>query len=378
MLSALERWLRGREYAGKDPYDALNATRMPTVVRSNRRLRQAAIQLVKRSPIDLRSVLGVPEMRIAKGLGLVASGYALLQDAGWDGPADVRGKALLEGLVAQRLVNRDRRAWGYEFDVQTRWAYYPRGTPNIIVTTFVANAFLDWYERDGDSGHLEIARQAVEFVVDALLVSDVDQPYFAYVPGVSALVHNANILGCGLLARFGGLVGDASLVALALQAGRTTAAAQDPRGFWPYGQGANLAWVDGYHTAYVLGGLNELWRTTDDGGVQTCLKRGLDAYMAGLFSSAAVPKFTDQRLYPVDIHCASSAIELFVSARNLDDRCLDQAWRVARWTIANLRDPAGFFYFQKGRLYTNRIPYVRWSQAHMFRALAALAGASEP
>ncbi len=213
-------------------------------------------------------------MRIAKGLGLIASGYALLQDAGWDGPADVRGKALLERLVAQRRVNRDRRAWGYEFDVQTRWAYYPRGTANIIVTTFVANAFLDWYERDGDGGHLEIARHAVEFVVDTLLVSDVDQPYFAYVPGVSALVHNANILGCGLLARFGGLVGDASLVALALQAGRTTAAAQDPRGFWPYGQGANLAWVDGYHTAYVLGGLNELWRTTDDGGVQTCLKRG--------------------------------------------------------------------------------------------------------
>ena len=52
--------------------------------------------------------------------------------------------------VEQRAVEGIDRAWGYEFDVQTRWSFYPARTPNIIVTTFVANAFLDWYERDGD------------------------------------------------------------------------------------------------------------------------------------------------------------------------------------------------------------------------------------
>lgn len=377
VISALERWLRACDYAGKDPFDALNATRMPATARSNRRLRQATIQFGKRSPIDARPLLGVPQVRIAKGVGLVASGYALLQDAGWDGPAHARGLALLDWLVAQRRLTRDTRAWGYEFDVQTRWAYYPRGTPNIIVTTFVANAFLDWYERDGESARLEIVRQAVDFLVEELLVSDADQPYFAYVPGVATLVHNANVLGCGLLARFGAIDGDASLIALALQAARTTVAAQDARGFWPYGRGANLAWVDGFHTAYVLGGLNDLWRASDDDDVRAALKRGMDAYIMGLFSTEAVPKFTNVRLYPVDIHCASSAIELFVRAREVDERCWDQAWKVARWTIANLRDPTGFFYFQKSRWYTNRIPYVRWNQAHMLKALAALAGASK-
>lgn len=378
VIGALEHWLRARDYAGKDPFDALNATRMPAVVRSNHRLRQVAIQFGKRSPVDVRPLLGVPQVRIAKGVGLVASGYAFLHDAGWDGPAHARGLALLDWLAAQRRITRDDRAWGYEFDVQTRWAYYPRGTPNIIVTTFVANAFLDWYERDGESAHLEIVRQAVDFLVEELLVSDADQPYFAYVPGVATLVHNANVLGCGLLARFGAIDGDASLIALALQAARTTVVAQDSRGFWPYGRGSNLAWVDGLHTAYVLGGLHDLWRATDDDDVHGCLTRGMGAYITELFSTGAVPKFTDLRQYPVDIHCASSAIELFVRAREVDDRCWDQSWNVARWTITNLRDPAGFFYFQKNRWYTNRIPYVRWSQAHMLKALAALAGASKP
>jgi hypothetical protein len=35
-------------------------------------------------------------------------------------------------------------------------------------------------------------------------------------------------------------------------------------------------------------------------------------------------------------------------------------------------DPQGWFYFQRHRSFTNRVPYVRWSQAHMLRAIASL------
>ena len=47
------------------------------------------------------------------------------------------------------------------------------------------------------------------------------------------------------------------------------------------------------------------------------------------------------------------------------------AGRVLGWTMANLADPGGYFYFQKDARRTNRIPYMRWSQAWMFRALTA-------
>ena len=37
------------------------------------------------------------------------------------------------------------------------------------------------------------------------------------------------------------------------------------------------------------------------------------------------------------------------------------------WTIENMQDERGFFYFQKNRTFTSRIPYMRWSQADILR-----------
>ena len=90
-----------------------------------------------------------------------------------------------------------------------------------------------------------------------------------------------------------------------------------------------------------------------------------------------MPKYTTTSLYPIDIHCASSAIDLFVRLRDVDERCWAMAQGVLAWTIANMWDPRGFLYYQKTRLYTNKIPYIRWSQAHMFRAMARMLAASK-
>ncbi len=49
------------------------------------------------------------------------------------------------------------------------------------------------------------------------------------------------------------------------------------------------------------------------------------------------------------------------------------AQQIASWTIQNLRDKRGFFYYQRRRFYTVRKPYMRWTQAWMLYALARLA-----
>ena len=46
------------------------------------------------------------------------------------------------------------------------------------------------------------------------------------------------------------------------------------------------------------------------------------------------------------------------------------ARRIAEWSIEYMRSPKGYFYYQRHRLFTNRIPYIRWSNAWMFRGLA--------
>jgi hypothetical protein len=43
---------------------------------------------------------------------------------------------------------------------------------------------------------------------------------------------------------------------------------------------------------------------------------------------------------------------------------------VLQWTATHMWDSRGFFYFQKLPYYTNRISYMRWSQAWMLLALS--------
>jgi hypothetical protein len=376
-LERLEGWLYDRDFCGIDPYDGLAALRLPSALRAHRRIRQLVVQAVKRSPVDLRPTLGVRPRRLAKAAGLIASGYAQLEDAGWGGPARPRATDLLDWLLIHRTRFADARAWGYEFDVQTRWAFYPAGTPNIIVTTFVARALLDWYERAADERYLSAAVEAADYVQDALRMECEAGACYCYVPGVTTLIHNANTLAAGFLARLGALSGDRHLLESSLAAARTTLAFQDERGLWPYGEAPGLGWVDGFHTAYVVGGLYDVWQATGDEGVRASLVTGMRAYLDRLFTADGLPMNTARTLYPMDVHSASSAIDLLVHAGDTDDRCRGRAKRVARWALENLHDPRGYFYYQQTRWYTNRIPYVRWSQAHMFNALAGLIAAEQ-
>ena len=54
----------------------------------------------------------------------------------------------------------------------------------------------------------------------------------------------------------------------------------------------------------------------------------------------------------------------------LDERSMELAQKIAAWAIDKLRGQEGYFYYQRQRWYTNRIPYMRWSEAWMTYALA--------
>ena len=60
-----------------------------------------------------------------------------------------------------------------------------------------------------------------------------------------------------------------------------------------------------------------------------------------------------------------------------DDISRPMADKIARWALENMQDKKGYFYYQKTKWYTNRIPYIRWSQAWMFYALAHLLAAQK-
>lgn len=370
-LDRLDAWLRACDFAGYDPYDSLNASRLPAFFRATPRRRQVVVQIGKRSPMNLRPLFGVPAHRNSKALALVASAYARLHRLERDPARESLARSLLSELEARGARGPDTIAWGYEFDVQTRWAFYPRGTPNIIVTTFVAHAFLDWFELTGDSPLLATAAAAARYLNDELLRTT-DGSHYAYVPESRVLIHNANVLGCALTSRVARLTGDPFLQKTARRAAEVSLQAQQRDGLWPYGRGPGLEWVDGFHTAYVLDGLCELGAAGPDEAIRDALHAGFAAYSSMLFGLQGEPRYTPGSLYPLDIHCASTAIDVLSRRAEAGAPSLRLARQVCAWTMANMWDSRGFFYFQRNRLYANRTPYVRWSQAHMLRALSSL------
>ena len=58
--------------------------------------------------------------------------------------------------------------------------------------------------------------------------------------------------------------------------------------------------------------------------------------------------------------------------KEFNDYYKDFAKTIAEWTIKNMQSPRGYFYYRKNKIITNKVSYMRWSQAWMMLALTEL------
>jgi hypothetical protein len=359
-------WCRDRDFAGHDPFDALNSTVFQaTPFANSRNARFIWTQLIKRSPVDLRTLIRVPAQRNAKGIGLFA--LATMKQS----PVDAC--RLLSDLFELRVEGYSGLAWGYNFDWQSRNFFAPRGTPTIVPTAFAARAFIE--DADDDSGSLEIARSVCDFILRDLPrpVDTQNEICFSYTPLDNTQIYNASLLAAEVLASVGKLTGESELCDVAMRAARFVVNHQRDDGSWSYGTAPTQTWIDNFHTAYILFSLKRIIEACAGGDeFQSSLEQGFSYWTSTFFLAEGWPKYYDDNPYPVDAHAAASAIVTLVECRKLDAGSLNMAQNVARWTIQNLRDERGFFYYQRRRFYTIRKPYMRWTQAWMLYALARL------
>jgi hypothetical protein len=365
----LSQALETVDFHGWDPYDALSSPALRLVARQ-RFGRQAAIQLLKRSPVNLRPLLVVPRQRHTKALALCISAYAELARL----PGGERYGTLAESLagdLADRLIveNGAPVGWGYDFDVQTRWGFYPAGEPNAVVTAFSLEALRAASALPGDSSRLAELGVRVARRVQATFGID-GKPFFGYYGGSRTPIHNASVLLASAAAQWADV--DTDVLGAAERAVYFTVSRQAPDGSWPYGEGRGLEWVDGYHTAYILVALERWLTTRDDSSVEAALSRGLRLYIDRLFETSGAPRATIDRCYPMDIHGASSAIWALTLLRRRSDKALPLARQVLGWTRTHMRRSDGRYGFQLHRRYRNSSSYIRWNDAHMLLALATL------
>lgn len=335
-LDRLDLWLVRRDATGWDPYDGL-ASPLAKLVRG-RRPRQAVAQLIKRAPGSLRRAAAVPQHRMSKTLALLAASLGV---ATWLPRAEQRRLDLIAELVSRRGAD----AWGYEFDVQTRWGHYPAGSPNAVVTAFACEVVAAALSVDDRA-------RVVEWLTGPMWAGN----HFRYVPGNPTLVHNANVLAARTLQR---LSPGHPLVDEAVS---TTVRALPDNGLWPYGESAGLAWVDNFHTAYVLDALLDLTPAREY--VATSIDRAAACYVQRCFTADGRPYYYAERPGPLDVHNVATALNML---KRLHDLGLARAAVLegcAEFALS-LQRQDGAFVAKPGA-----VPFVRWNQAHMHLALA--------
>jgi hypothetical protein len=391
----LRAWCRARDYAGHDPFDALNSQLFQSTPFNRSRLaRLAWTQMFKRSPVNLRRLARIPTERNSKGTALFAlaalSRFRATRDAQHEGEA----RELLDDLLDAKMKTPGGAAWGYNFDWQGRAFYAPRGTPTVVPTAFAVRALaeaivtLNTSQEEGTLSsdvwkHLTAATRACQFILADLNRADEtdEEVCFSYTPLDRTRVFNASLLAGEALASVGAITGPRQWTDYALRAARHVVRRQRADGSWAYGADSYQSWSDNFHTAFVLTSLARILRACEsqlegDGAtrdeIRRAITRGYRFWRSSFFLADGWPKYYHRAAHPADAHSAGASIVALTELSDIEPDALELAERVAGWMLREMYDPRGFFYYQKRRLNTVRTPYMRWSQAWMMYALARL------
>lgn len=371
-LDLTEEYMRAEGLRGYDPYDALCSPifRLP-VLRDTRLLRFGAQQVIKRLPVNVRPALRIPKQRNPVTVALFLQGIAHRAQA--EGSANGSRRAEAVELVGElgRLVSPgwSGACWGYPFDWEARYASLPARTPTIVATGMVTNALA---VADGVfdlPAARELIVSAAQFVLQDLhrTPGAGGSLCWSYSPLDRQVVLNATVKGSRLLAQAHARGADKAVLEPAARSAAFVLTHQDASGAWPYAIGDARKWADNFHTGYVLECLREYQRLSADGSVVDALDRGWRYYRERFFTSDFTPKYYDDEPLPVDATACAQAIITLCSFGDVE------AGRAAAdRSLELLAAPDGSFAYQRRRRFTVRIPYLRWSTAWMYSALARL------
>ena len=381
----LKLYCEAEGFKGWDPYDGLNSKVFQTLpwLKHSALCRLVMIQGFKRSPWNLRRIAMVPKEHNAKGIGLFLQGYCNLYKAVVQRPElenDLGSKVMLldrinelaELLISLQSKGYSGACWGYNFDWQARRLFlFPRYTPTVVATNFCATALFDAYEVTKNERYKSIALSAAEFVLRDLHRADYNGGFlFSYSPlQGNDTVFNASLLGSKLLSYCYRYTKDERLKEAARGSVVACCNGQAVDGSWVYGMLPVQGWIDSFHTGYNLDGLIAYQENTGDRAFAENIERGFDFYIKNFFNEDGSPKYYHNRQYPIDIHCPG---QLFVTLHRLGkfDEYRDLAAKVLEWTIRNMQDRRGYFYYQLKKGISSKISYMRWSNAFMFNALS--------
>jgi hypothetical protein len=370
-IRSLGAWVEERDYRGYEPFDGLSSWLRPLALGRGLPLRLLQ-QFVRQSPLNVRPLVGVRPQESTKGRGYMALGYLALYRTDPQAAEVDKAVACLEWLDQHKVARFRHHSWSNHFDFASRGGTYTSDDPIIVWTSLIGHAYVEAFEVTGKAWFLEIAMSACDWIMELPRERTSRGECLSYLANRQISIHNANMLGAGLLARTAKHCGNHDYTRVARSAMEYSCLRQRPDGSWWYAEDEKFRWIDNFHTGYNLDSLKHYIDATGDEEFLPGLRRGLEFFTRNFFEADGCPKYYDNRTYPIDIQCAAQAIDTLATFGAEAEGCLALAEKVAAWTVGHMRDRRGYFYYRKYPLVTARTPMLHWGQATMFKALCNL------
>jgi hypothetical protein len=378
-LNNLLYWVRENKYYGYDPYDGLNSNLFKNI--RNPYLAFLLIQFNKYCPINFRPLFRIKKGIDIKGTALFTIGYTYLHDFL---PYDVfldEAKNCLEIIIKKSLISK----YGHHC-----WAshYYPYVAvdksildpmiPDIIATTRAIISLIRVYSILREERIKNIALNAAKFITSInFVLRKGSMLFFKYTPLEDRkIILNASAQALEAIATILSIMKDDELRSIGENSAISLIKLQNDDGSWDYSiyeNGRRYRQLD-FHQGYMIDGLLAFlpFASSDiRDDIKYAIESGVKFYRK-MFLPNGQSFYRYPKLYPTDIHNQAQGIITFskLFCELNEEEHLRFAQRILLWTIENMQDPMGFFYYQNYRFFKNKIPYMRWGQAWMMLAMA--------
>jgi len=374
----LFRWIKHNNYCGYDPYDGMNNEYFKKKMRNNR-ICFYWIQFHKMWPYNLRPFLGIQKTVSNKGTGLIVQ--ALLKSKIENSNSEI--KKLISHLLNTSLKDKyGMYFWSpHNFDLCASTfpgsiQCFTHDTPAIVGTEECATAFLEYYKKFGK--FKEVIIDVKDFIMKEFIQNNsIVYMKYSFITPSSILVYNASSIGFSYLVRVNKIIQDSTISKLAKKYFDFLVSQQHKNGAWDYAinlkTGKRTKLTD-YHQGFILNSLYDFKKYTEQSEEKhfKSLLKGAKFYREEQFFNDGRCKYRYPGTWPVDIHNQAQGIITFSKLSEIESEYLEFAKTIAKWTIENMQDEAGYFYYQKWPFFTNKIPYMRWGQSWMMLALATL------
>jgi len=365
----LDQWLEENHYKGYEPFDGLSSYLRPLTFHE-KFPQQCLQQFVLRFPFNIRKYLGVSKKYSSKAMGFLASGYLRMYRAEKEDYYRNKSENCLNWLITNYSKGYSGLCWGNAFDYQSRNAYIPKDEPTVVWTSLIGHSLLDAYDILKIEKYKDAAFSSGNFILNDLSRSK--DCCISYLPFMNICVHNSNMLAASFLARLYFLSKDEYYISIARKAMHYSISCQLDNGAWYYGEKANLHWIDSWHTAYNLDSLKHYMIYSGDRSFSDAFHRGVRFYLDYFFLYNGLPKYYWDRVHVVDIQSAGQALDSLIFYSAEFPEAIGLAKKVADWTICNMQDKSGYFYYRKYKYITNKTPMLHWGQSTIFSGLSRL------